>query len=126
MTAKAIFKRATLFAGAALALSLATASGAEAACTDPAGPMVDWSNCDLHGANLIDAILNSANLRQASLSGANLGGANLTIADLSCAHLRGANLTRAHLLGADLSHATWTDGRKCAKGSIGGCIDPGD
>ena len=52
------------------------------------------------------------NLSYAQLSGANLYKANLT----------GANLTKAKLIGANLSGATWTDGRKCGKGSIGKCV----
>ena len=77
---------------------------------------------DLTDANLVQARLSGANLSgtnlyKANLIGANLGGANLTKADLYKANLTGANLTKA-----DLSGATWTDGIKCGKGSIGECV----
>jgi hypothetical protein len=41
----------------------------------------------------------------------------LSKADLMDARLTGANLTKAYLSGA-----TWTDGIKCGKGSIGKCV----
>ena len=46
---------------------------------------------------------------------------DLRSANLTGANLKGAYLRRADLSGADLSGATWTDGRKCGKGSIGKC-----
>ena len=97
MPAKAIFKRATLLACAALALSLATAPGAEAACSDPAGPKVDWSNCDLRSRHLTDVNLSGADLRRAVLRRANLTGANRSHANLAGADLTSANLRDAIL-----------------------------
>jgi Pentapeptide repeats (8 copies) len=64
------------------------------------GVRLDWSGCNLSGANLSDANLEGAILRAADLSGANLRGVNLSLADLS-----GANLSWADLGGADLSDA---------------------
>jgi uncharacterized protein YjbI with pentapeptide repeats len=32
-----------------------------------------------------------------------------------------ANITNANFDGANLNNATWTDGNKCGKGSIGVC-----
>lgn len=55
---------------------------AEAACTDPAGPGVDWSNCDLTGRTLEWTDLTRANLSYADLTGVNLTEAILTFADL--------------------------------------------
>lgn len=87
-------KRTSIYA-ATVVLSLA-ATTANAACSDPAAPRVDWSGCDKSGADLSDAWLR----------GADLSGANLFGADLTDANLRGA---------------TWTDARTCGEGSIGEC-----
>ena len=58
----------------ALALSLVLwPAAAEAACSDPPAPYVDWIGCDKSGADL-----SNANLRNADLTGANLTGANLS------------------------------------------------
>jgi len=59
-------------------------------------------------------------LSNANLVEANLTGATLTKASLRGANLKGAILSKTTLQGADLSGATWTDGRVCAEGSIGG------
>ena len=89
-----------------------TASPAQAACDEKAGPKVDWHSCDEQSAHL---------------NGADLSGANLNLADLSDANLTNAKLTHAYLVGAklsdaNLSGATWSDGQKqCAAGSIGKC-----
>ena len=71
---------------------------------------VNWSQADLSGATLREAILSEANLsgatlREVNLSGANLSGANLHGADLSYANLSGAILRGAILRRADLSYA---------------------
>ena len=83
--------------------------------------------CNLIGANLSGDNLGGADLRYANLNGANLSGANLRGAYLSWANLSKVNLTkatlsRARLTNANLTGATWTDGRKCGKGSIGKCV----
>ena len=75
---------------------------------------IDWHGCDLHFANLDNAVLFQANLR-----GANFFAAGLIQADLRFSDLRGANLTRtnafgaffgdADLRGANLSSTTLTD-----------------
>ena len=90
------------------------------------------TGANLGGANLTRgrperANLTKAHLYKANLTGANLYGANLTRgrpekANLTGAYLSGANLTGANLTEADLSGATWTDGIKCGKGSIGKCV----
>jgi uncharacterized protein YjbI with pentapeptide repeats len=81
---------------------------------------------NLSGSDLRQASLNGANLSRANLSGANLGGANLQAANLSKANLTGANLKdiysyEANWSGANLTGATWIDGHKCQRGSIGVC-----
>ena len=86
---------------------------------------LSWANlykADLSGANLGGANLSKADLSGASLYMANLYRANLTGANLTKANLREANLKSAKLIGANLTGATWTDGRKCGKGSIGKCV----
>ncbi len=90
----------------------------------------------LHGARLTDADLRFADLALAGLEGANLAGTNLTGADLIQArlvdaNLENANLAHANLTDADLSGARldaaylsrsiWTDGRICARDSVGSC-----
>ncbi len=57
----------------------------------------DFSDANLHGANLRGADLRYANLRGANLRGANLSGANLYEANLSGANLYDANLSGANL-----------------------------
>ena len=78
----------------------------------------DLAGSDLSGANLGAAVLKGVSLRAARLAGAALGEA-----DLRYANLTGADLEGASLAGADLSQATWVDGRVCAEGSIGACLD---
>jgi len=112
MTFQPLVARIPRLAGAALALFLATAPGAMAACWDPAGKDVNWSNCDKSKTNLSGANLTDADLRTAVMSGTNLSGANLTNADLE--EVMGMSDT-------NMSGATWTDGRICAEGSIGVC-----
>jgi len=60
-------------------------------------------------------------LSRANLKGAKLFGAKLSRANLSRANLHKANLSGAKLIKAKLNGAIWTDGRKCAKNSIGQC-----
>ena len=60
-------------------------------------PPVNWSGCDLTGANL-----SAADLVHANLSGATLANANLTGADLNYAELQKASLASADLSGASL------------------------
>ncbi len=73
-------------------------------------------------SNLEYAHMHGVNLQQANLMLANLTGASLFDADLSGANLRGANLQGAIIIKAKFDGATWTDGRKCAVGSIGKCL----
>jgi uncharacterized protein YjbI with pentapeptide repeats len=94
------------------------------------------NKCDLSGARLNNLDLSYADLSSANLSGADLSnsilsGANLTKANLSSANLTSTNLFEANLAGADVSktnltktyldQATWTNGKRCGVGSIGGC-----
>jgi uncharacterized protein YjbI with pentapeptide repeats len=64
---------------------------------------IDWHGCDLHFANLDNAVLFEANLR-----GANFFAAGLIQADLRFSDLRGANLTRANMFGATIGDADLT------------------
>ena len=72
-------------------------------------------------ANLERAHLHAVNLQGADLKFANLSKASLLDADLRGADLLGANLDGTVLIQAKLDDATWTDGRICAKGSVGTC-----
>jgi uncharacterized protein YjbI with pentapeptide repeats len=88
--------------------------------------LVDLRDVNLAGANLYKANLSQARLQRADLKNANLYRTNLASANLTGADLRNAILVRANVDGvnlrdANLSGATWIDGRKCAKGSIGEC-----
>ena len=75
----------------------------------------------MRNASLRNVELAGASLLGADLTGADLTGADLTGADLRYAVLRNASLSGARLDGAQLDKATWTDGRVCAEGSLGGC-----
>ncbi|HKJ76780.1 MAG TPA: pentapeptide repeat-containing protein [Gammaproteobacteria bacterium] len=84
--------------------------------------LASLEGADLTLANLEGAHLHGVNLRGANLTMTNLKGVNLLDADLSGSNLRGANLKGAILIKARLDHATWTDGRTCAAGSVGECL----
>ena len=107
---------------AALMLSAIAATGAQAACADPAGPNVNWSGCNKNGIRVP-----GANLSGANLSNALFGPTAKHTADFSRANLQGANFIGSNVpasvkfAGADLSGATWVDGLVCAMGSIGNC-----
>ncbi|MCU7905399.1 MAG: pentapeptide repeat-containing protein [Candidatus Thiodiazotropha sp. (ex Epidulcina cf. delphinae)] len=83
--------------------------------------LANLKDTNLMLSNLEYAHMHGVNLQNANLMLANLTGASLFDADLSGANLRGANLLGAILIKAKLDNATWTDGRVCAKGSIGEC-----
>jgi len=116
MTIRPVFARVLLSGGIAFFGMLTTAPAVMAACSDPAGPQVDWSGCDKTNAILFEANLTGADLTRAGLADATLTGADPTGADLT-----GANLTEVNLNSALLTGATWTDGRVCAQGSIEVC-----
>ncbi|WP_245622978.1 pentapeptide repeat-containing protein [Kiloniella litopenaei] len=98
-----------------------------AACTDPAGPDVNWQRCNMDGLSLDNVDLSSARLRDtsflrgsldgadlknvsafrtkfvsSSLVDANFSKASLPEADFTKADLRGANFTGANLKRARL------------------------
>lgn len=77
--------------------------------------------CDLSGADLSGLNLHMANLSGSNLSYANLSNANLSNAWLTDANLTNANLSKTDLSGATLDGAIWTDGKRCADGSMGIC-----
>ena len=85
-----------------------------------------FTNADLEGANFQNADLTGANFEHADLEktnfkGANLSNVNFYHADLEEANLKGANIKGANFHKAELEYTTWTNGRICAEGSIGGC-----
>lgn len=84
--------------------------------------LVNLKGADLMLANLEGAHLHAANLQNANLMMSNMQKTNLVDADLSGANLQGANLNGAILIKTKFDGATWTDGRICAKGSIGKCL----
>ncbi len=86
-------------------LSPLTISPVAAACSDLAGPGVDWSGCDKSGINvgsldLSGAILVGTNLTDAYFGNANLTGADLTNAIVTNMNVFQTNFTNATLLGA--------------------------
>ncbi|MCU7930466.1 MAG: pentapeptide repeat-containing protein [Candidatus Thiodiazotropha sp. (ex Codakia rugifera)] len=83
--------------------------------------LANLKDTNLMLSNLEHAHLHGVNLQNANLMLANLAGASLFDADLSGANLRGANLLGAIIIKAKFDNAIWTDGRICAKGSIGEC-----
>lgn len=112
-----------------------------AACTDPAGPEVNWRRCYMDGRNLdqvrmTGAMLREATFQRSTLAKADLTGvdayrakfvsarlpgvvldqarlieADMTRADLAGASLIGADLRNAKLVNADLRGAVLTDAR---------------
>lgn len=84
--------------------------------------LANLKGADLMMANLESAHMHAVNLQGANLMMANMQKTNLLDADLSGANLRGANMMGAILIKAKFDGATWTDGRTCAKGSIGACL----
>ena len=84
--------------------------------------LANLKGANLMMANLEGAHMHATNLQDANLMLANLQKVNLLDANLTGANLRGANLTGAILIKARFDNATWTDGRICAKQSIGGCL----
>lgn len=80
------------------------------------------SYANLESANLSRANLNGAKLVGTNLNNANLSGANLSAADLSYADLSNAIIVQVQVLNTRFDHVIWTDGRRCAKGSIDQCV----
>ena len=110
----------TATANTAQAAGLAKAKNSKGTAWDLVSRLKQTKRCPK--CNLTGFNLKGANLTGAKLSGANLRKANLTkVIGLRTANLTKANLRRANLKNAKLEGATWTDGRKCAKGSIGKC-----
>jgi hypothetical protein len=123
-------------------LSRCALDGLAATGLDLTGAVLN--NASLAGARLDRAVLDAVDLRFADLAAAQLGyarargaqlkGANLRAADLAYADLTGAELSYADLTGAvlggaildgaRLDQAIWVDGRRCAAGSLGGCLPP--
>lgn len=87
-------------------------------CSAPAKQGVNWSGCNLSGAQLLKEKLTAANLMNTNLQTANLYASDLSHANLKFSQLHlsslryvnftKANLTGAGLMGADLSGAIFT------------------
>lgn len=103
-------------ASLALAMACLTAAGAaEAACSDPPAPKVDWRRCnfdryplsgiDISQANLDNASFNWAILEAARLDGINGGRVTFSRAKLAHASFKGAQLRDADFSQADLAEA---------------------
>lgn len=99
---------------------LLLAGGAEAACTDPAAPGVNWQDCfhdgrPFDGVNLEGAVLQDAHFARSDLSGSNMKAvdgrrakffsATMVNVDLSDADLANADFTKADLSGASFRGA---------------------
>lgn len=114
---------------AGVLVALVHVGSAEADCTDPPAPDVNWQRCRFDGLELKDVDLRSARLRDGSffrsdLSGSDLSGVNgfrakfvnatlrevtLDDAKLSEADFTKADLTGASLKGADLRRVRFFD-----------------
>jgi uncharacterized protein YjbI with pentapeptide repeats len=94
-----------LFAVPAAQASVACPAVVNGVVTPAPEADVDWSDCNLTGADLSGADLQMADLSNAVLAGADLSDANLTTADLNGANLDTADLAGAVLASADLSGA---------------------
>lgn len=80
----------------------------------------------LVNSNLRRCDLEKSNLKEANLKRANLERADLDQVNFTNADLRSANLYKATIIGtvftnANLENATWINGERCKKGSIGEC-----
>ena len=106
---------------ATLALAVASVTGVQAACTDPAGPNVNWSGCNKNGIRVPGANLSGADLSKATFTPTAKYNADFSNANLSGANFTGSTVTGANFSGANLAGAKWTDGRVCATPSVGSC-----
>lgn len=114
--AGALLNGANLTGGAGSPASLMGTNLTSASVTD-----VFLARADLLGANLSNANFSRSVLTRANLRATNLSNTVFIDADLSGADLTGAGISTTNWKGANLSEAIWTDGRICAKGSIGAC-----
>jgi uncharacterized protein YjbI with pentapeptide repeats len=80
-------------------------------------PGVVMTATNLTGADFSGSVMPGARMRAANLTNAIMADVDLSGADLSDASLSGTDFT-----GAILDGATWTDGRICAAGSVGQCV----
>lgn len=95
--------------GVAQAVSCPTVDTTTGAVTPQPTPGVDWSSCDLAGADLVDFNLSGVNFSAANLSNADFITSVLTSANLSGADLSTTQFNNASLTGADLAGATVTN-----------------
>lgn len=119
-------------------LSYVNLNRANLPAADLSGANLQWANlsdsnlqaarldeADLRGVALSRSVLGNASLRGAKLGGASFTGASLNNTDLGGADLSGFEfegaVTETSLTRADLSGAVWTDGSRCAAGSVGRC-----
>ena len=79
-----------------------------AACSDPSGPGVDWSECVKIGIKLDGADLSNANLRGLLLSGSTVTDTSFNGADLSDARFASTDLTGSDFSNANLMRTTFT------------------
>jgi hypothetical protein len=77
-----------------------TATKKEFQCGALPGPGVDWSNCQMEGAQLSGTDLTNAQLRNSNFTGANMANSKIAGADLAY-----GNFSLANLQHSDLSHA---------------------
>lgn len=97
-----------------LPLLLAFPGAAEAACTDPPAPGVNWQRCNFDGLDLTKSDLTGARLRDASFFRADLSGSTIVNVEAQRvkfvnATLVGAVLDESRLYEADLTKADLTD-----------------
>ena len=99
--------------GLAFVLALAwlvLSSDAQAACTDPPAPEVNWQRCIFDGQDLRDVDLSSARLRDASFFRADLSRSDLTGVSGFKAKFINAVMREAKLDQANVSEAPVTKG----------------
>ncbi len=103
----------SVLAGVLLALFPALA---EAACSDPPGPGVDWRRCVMHKrafpqADLTGAQLKDGRFTRGDFTEAKMAGLDGRRAKFIDAAMAGADLTRARLSGADFTKADLSGAR---------------
>ncbi len=111
-------KFSVALAGLAM-MGFGIAAEVEAACSDPAGPGVNWrrcyqdgrdlSNVDLTGAELRDATFQRSTLNETIFDEVDAYRAKFISADIIGASFRGARLTEADFTRSDLTGTDFTD-----------------
>ncbi len=90
-------------------LGIATMNAAQAGCTDPAAPAVDWYRCYMDSRQFLNVDLTGARLREARFNRGSLAGSDMTLVDGRRAKFLHTDLSTAKFDKALLSEADFTN-----------------